>query len=368
MGTCRADDRIDRHERRAGPARTRGPVGSGRAPPLASTLVPTDPATPPRSARLNTRDQPHVEADEAAALPLLLHSVGLFREILGDLAAAVRPTGIAEIGGEGGLLTQELIAQADLLDASVTCIDPAPSANLEGLAETTRLQLVRAYSPAAIDELPDCQFVVVDGDHSYVVVREETQRLLDRAAAAGEHALLVFHDVCFPCGRRDYYYGPDGLDPADVHPHAFDTGMSVFAHDPVVGRGMRSRGTMGIADHAGGERNGVLTAVEDAIEGRDDLVLRVIPAVFGLGIVYSQDAPWAAEADRVLQPLDRSPLVARLERNRLALYSRVLELQDELTAQARRHDRERAAWEARLARASGENLTARLDALAGDAR
>lgn len=78
-----------------------------------------------RLARLNTREEPHVEADEAAAMPMLLHSVGLFREILGDLVRAIRPTGIAEIGGEGGLLTQELIAQADELDASVTCIDPA---------------------------------------------------------------------------------------------------------------------------------------------------------------------------------------------------------------------------------------------------
>jgi hypothetical protein len=319
-----------------------------------------------RLARLNTREEPHVEADEAAALPLLLHSVGLFREILGDLAAAIRPTGIAEIGGEGGLLTQELIAQADLLDASVTCIDPAPSAALAALADTTRLELVREFSPGAIDALPDTQLVVVDGDHSYVVVREETERLLARAETAGEHALLVFHDVCFPCGRRDYYYGPDGLDPADVHAHAFDTGMSVFAHDPVVGRGMRSRGTMGIAEHAGGERNGVLTAVEDAIAGRDDLELRVIPAIFGLGFVYSRNAPWAAEADRILEPLDRSPLIARLERNRLALYSTVLQLQDELAAQARDRDRERAVWEARLARATGEDLATRLAALGGE--
>ncbi|MDO9408787.1 class I SAM-dependent methyltransferase [Patulibacter sp.] len=323
---------------------------------------------PSRLARLNTREEPHVEADEAAAMPLLLHSVGLFREVLGDLAAVVRPTGIAEIGGEGGLLTQELIAQAEALDASVTCIDPAPSAVLEGLAGTTRLELVRAYSPDAITELPDCQFVVVDGDHSYAVVRAETERLLERATAAGEHALLVFHDVCFPCGRRDYYYGPDGLDPADVHPHAFDTGMSVFGHDPVVGRGMRSRGTMGIADHAGGERNGVLTAVEDAIVDRDDLHLRVIPAIFGLGFVYSRDAPWAAEADRILEPLDRSPLIARLERNRLALYAKVLELQDELATQALDRDRERAVWEARLARASGADLAARLAALDGGGR
>jgi hypothetical protein len=312
-----------------------------------------------RLARLSTREEPHIEADEAAALPLLLHSVGLFREILGDLAQAVRPTHIAEIGGEGGLLTKELIAQADDLGATVTCVDPAPSAALAELEETTSLDLVRDYSPAAIDALPACEFVVVDGDHSYAVVREETEKLLARAEQAGRPSLLVFHDVCFPCGRRDYYYGPEVLDPADVHPHRFDTGMSVFSHDPLVGRGMRGRGAMGIAEAAGGERNGVLTAVEDAIAGRDDLVLRVIPAIFGLGFVYPRDAPWADEADRILAPLDRSPLIARLERNRLALYATVLELQDRGAALGRAYDEERAAFEARLADLSGENLRLR---------
>jgi len=312
-----------------------------------------------RLARLSTREEPHVEADEAAALPLLLHSVGLFREILGDLAQVVRPTNIAEIGGEGGLLTKELIAQGDLLDAGVTCVDPAPSAALSELAAGTRLELVREYSPAAIDALPSCEFVVVDGDHSYVVVREETEKLLARADDAGVPSLIVYHDVCFPCGRRDYYYAPEVLDPKDVHPHRFDTGSSVFSHDPVVGGGMRSRGAMGIAEVAGGEKNGVLTAIEDAIAGRDDLTLRVIPAIFGLGFVYPKDAPWAAEADRILAPLDRSPLIARLERNRLALYATVLDLQDRSSALGRAYDDERAAFESRLADLSGENLRLR---------
>jgi hypothetical protein len=312
-----------------------------------------------RLARLSTREEPHVEADEAASMPLLLHSVGLFREILGDLAQAVRPQHLAEIGGEGGLLTQELIAQADALDATVTCIDPAPSATLGELEEATRLQLIRDFSPRAIDDLPHCELVVVDGDHSYAVVREETEKLLARAEEAGRPSLLVFHDVCFPCGRRDYYYGPEVLDPADVHPHRFDTGMSVFHHDPLPGAGMRSRGAMGIAEQAGGERNGVLTAVEDAIAGRDDLRLRVIPAVFGLGFVYPQDAPWAADADRILAPLDRSPLIARLERNRLALYATVLELQDRAAALGRAYDDDRATFESRLAEISGENLRLR---------
>ncbi|MCK9247487.1 MAG: class I SAM-dependent methyltransferase [Solirubrobacteraceae bacterium] len=313
-----------------------------------------------RLARLSTRDDPYVEQDEAAELPLLLHSMGVLRELFGDLVAAVRPTTVVEIGGEGGLLTRELLAHAEALDARVLCVDSAPSAALVELADTTRLELVRAFSPAAIDELPErAEFVVVDGDHNYAVVVEETRRLLARADAAGFPPFVAFHDVCFPWARRDLYYDPSAVDPAGVHAHRFDTGVSVFSHDPIPGGGMRSRGNYAIADHAGGERNGVRTAIEDAIADRDDLVLRIVPAVFGLGFLYPKDAPWAPAVDALLQPLDRSPLLARLERNRLALYMKLLELQDHGHALARAYDEDRARFEARYAEVSGENLRLR---------
>ena len=313
-----------------------------------------------RLARLSTRDEPFVEQDEAAALPLLLHSMGVLRELFGELMQAVRPTNVVEIGGEGGLLTRELLAQAEELDAGVHCVDSLPSAALLELADETRLNLIRAFSPAAIDDLPTpAELVVVDGDHNYAVVREETEKLLARARTGGYPSLLVYHDVGWPWARRDLYYDPSAVDPDGVRPHRFDTGVSVFSHEPLVGGGMRSRGSYAIAEEAGGERNGVLTAIEDAIAGRDDLTLRIVPAIFGLGFLYPSDAPWAAQVDAALRPLDRSPLLARMERNRLALYAKLLELQDEVRATTRAYDEVRAAFEARIAELSGENLRLR---------
>jgi hypothetical protein len=313
----------------------------------------------PRLARISTREQPHLEEDEAAELPLLLHSMGLLRELFGDLAQAVRPSNIVEVGGEGAGLTRELLRHADELDAGLLCVDPAPSATLAELSNASRLQLIRDVSPSALAALPQSELVVLDGDHNYAVVREETTQLLDRADRESYASLIVYHDVCFPCGRRDFYYDPSALETDDLLEHRFDTGVSVFSHDPIVGGGMRSRGSYAIAERAGGERNGVLTAIEDVIEGRDGLVLRILPAVFGLGFLYPADAPWAAEVDALLAPLDRSPLLARLERNRLALYAKVLELQDHGAALGRAYDADRATFESRLAELSGENLRLR---------
>ena len=61
-----------------------------------------------------------------------------------------------------------------------------------------------------------------------------------------------------------------------------------------------------------------------------------MPAVFGLGVLFSSAAPWAADARRVVEPYGTA-LVERLEKNRIELYVRVLELQAELDVRARAH-------------------------------
>ena len=51
------------------------------------------------------------------------------------------------------------------------------------------------------------------------------------------------------------------------------------------------------AQHEGGPRNGVLTAIEDFLEEKHhsgrELGFAEIPAVFGLGILFDLDAEWS---------------------------------------------------------------------------
>jgi hypothetical protein len=86
--------------------------------------------------------------------------------------------------------------------------------------------------------------------------------------------------------------------------------------------------------HEGGPRNGVLTAIEDFVselhEAGRTLAFAELPAVFGLGVLFDQDAPWSEALGQHLLPYHANPLLRALEETRLASYLRVLDLQDGL--------------------------------------
>ena len=52
--------------------------------------------------------------------------------------------------------------------------------------------------------------------------------------------------------------------------------------------------------------------------------------MFGLGILFDTTAFWAPDVAALVAPFHDNPLLAALERNRLANYLRVIELQDQL--------------------------------------
>jgi sugar (pentulose or hexulose) kinase len=61
----------------------------------------------------------------------------------------------------------------------------------------------------------------------------------------------------------------------------------------------------------------VLTAVEDFVSAGDGLRLAIVPAFFGLGVVWHRDAPWADAVAAAIGPWDRNPLLERMEANRV---------------------------------------------------
>jgi hypothetical protein len=61
----------------------------------------------------------------------------------------------------------------------------------------------------------------------------------------------------------------------------------------------------------------VLTAIEDFVASRENVQLAIVPAFFGFGVVWHREAPWAAAVEEILEPLDRNPLLERLEGSRV---------------------------------------------------
>ncbi len=226
-------------------------------------------------------------------------------------AAGVRS--VAEIGAYAGDLTGLLLDWAERADASVLAVDPQPQPELEALErDRPRLELRRQTSLEALQEIDLPDAVVIDGDHNWWTVSEEL-RIIGERAPGEALPLVLFHDVSWPHGRRDDYFAPE------LVPDEF--------RQPTVNFGSVKPGVPGLADggvpyrwpaaHEGGPRNGVLTAAEDFAAARGGLRLAVIPAFFGLGVLWREDAPWADDLEALLGPWDRDPLLERLELNRV---------------------------------------------------
>jgi len=236
-------------------------------------------------------------------------------ELLLACLDAAQARSVAEVGAYAGDLTRLLLLWAERADARVIAIDPSPQPELEHLErERSELELIRETSFEAFEHIPLPDALVLDGDHNYYTLIEELQRITRRSEAEGiELPLLLLHDVCWPHGRRDDYFDPAQI-PAEYR-------------QPIVPEGGLYPGVEGIreggmpyhnpAAREGGPRNGVLTAVEDFLAAHQGLRLAVIPAFFGLGVMWREDAPYAGELARIVEPWDRNPLLERLERNRV---------------------------------------------------
>jgi uncharacterized coiled-coil protein SlyX len=284
------------------------------------------------SAHISTRDDPHAQERAARSLPLLLHSMSVFREIFEIIFANRDISTVVEVGVESG---QASSLYAELGASTVYCIDPSPSDELRAnLAGHDALNLVEKPSPEALADLPPADLYVLDGDHNYAVVHQEVSWIQRHAP----DAVILLHDVLWPCARRDLYYQPSPIPASDQHPASAD-GPTVW-HDELTPAGLVGLGAFTMAHHAGGERNGVLTAVEDAIaQSGDDWQLCVVPAVFGMGVLLRRAVPGSAEIIKAIQPYCDSHLIATMENNRLALYTRVLQQQYDAAAQADNTDR-----------------------------
>jgi hypothetical protein len=234
-------------------------------------------------------------------------------ELIFPILEAAQVRSVVEVGAYAGDLTGALLRWAADREVRVTAIDPSPR---EPLVELERrhpeLELIRATSHEAFARIPAPDAAIIDGDHNHYTVSQEL-RLIAERSGDNPLPLLLFHDVSWPHARRDDYYDPELI--PEEHRQPIDEGTGLF---PGV-RGVRPGGLpyRYKAREEGGERNGVLTAVEDFIAGRPGLRLAVVPAFFGLGVAWRDDAPWAEAVARLVEPWDRNPLLERLEASRV---------------------------------------------------
>jgi hypothetical protein len=192
---------------------------------------------------------------------------------------------------------------------------------------------------ASLDAMPDCTDVdawVIDGDHNYYTVLNELRIADANAERDGKPLLALMHDVSWPCARRDFYYAPDRIPAEHRHAYSFDAGVTIGNPGVIENRGFRGAGQFAVALHEGGPKNGVLTAIEDFLEEartpERPLAWAMVPAVFGLGIIFDASAPWAPDVAQIVHPYHDNKLIASLELNRLRNYLAVIDWQDRQAA------------------------------------
>jgi hypothetical protein len=241
----------------------------------------------------------------------LLYNAELVMEVL-RLAGG---SSVIEVGALDGDLTRLLLVWAQASGAEIVAVDPSPHADLETLVrDKDALQLVREPSLGALTHVPLTDTIILDGDHNHYTVTEELRIIAERAAAEQRPLpLLLLHDVSWPHGRRDDYYVPEQI-PAE---HRQPIAREGCLHPDEPGTRPGALPYHNPAAREGGARNGVLTAVEDFLAGREGLELAIVPTFFGMAVVWEQAAPYSEALSTALAVWNRNPHIERLERNRV---------------------------------------------------
>jgi len=188
---------------------------------------------------------------------------------------------ICEIGANEGENTEILLGLPSL---SLTVIEPFPGNQLLAMCDRSeRVSLCRGTSLEVLKQIT-CPFdcILIDGDHNWYTVYHELKTIYDgKLLAYG--GTVFFHDVAWPYGRRDMYYDPDKI-PASYRKAYQQAGIE-------RGRSALSPNSDFNAKHwnavsEGGERNGVLTAIEDFVnEYPGEFKFTCVRDEYGLGIL-----------------------------------------------------------------------------------
>ena len=290
--------------------------------------------------------------------PLLLHSLSEHGELIFAALDAARPRRVIEIGSETGGFSKELLDWAGRNDATLATVEPYPTPEVRELAAATdHFELVIGRSPGVLAEIEPGDAYVIDGDHNHWTVMGE----LRSAYADGRTPLAILHDVAWPCARRDQYYAPRAIPDDALLPYSYEQGRDPDSADLVDVGGFQAEFEFAVARKEGGNRNGVLTAVEDFLADHQDLEYRQVNAVFGVGYLFAAGAPYADRLRELLDPWHESELLARLERNRVRMFARIVELQDRLRRAGLRANGAVLELEDRIEALEAENAALRLE-------
>jgi hypothetical protein len=199
----------------------------------------------------------------------------------------------------------------------IDIIDPCLDADLcEAYRGNSRIQVHKGISLDVLQKISgqfDC--ILIDGDHNWYTVYNELRTIKERDLLK-PGGTIFFHDVCWPYGRRDMYYQPELIPKEFTHPYKRQ-GI-VRGHSELNGSGLHA--AFFNAVYEGGEKNGVLNAIEDFLkENRGEYKFFSFKEEHGLGVLLKTRSNIGNKAfNRYLLMALYRPLVAKLSRSFVA--------------------------------------------------
>jgi len=195
---------------------------------------------------------------------------------------------IVEIGADRGLNTAKLIQYANRFGGKVYSIDPLPGFDSEEWERENpdTFTMCRDLSLNVIKAIKDAQCFLIDGDHNWYTVYNELCQIYE-AYGEDNFPLVMFHDILWPYDRRDLYYSPETI-PA-IYRHDYEKKAMAPSSKNLVNEGIN--GYLFNAKEYGGEKNGVLTAIEDFVKEHPtpNLDIYTIDVLHGLGMIASKE-------------------------------------------------------------------------------
>ena len=278
--------------------------------------------------------------------------IRLWGKVLKKIVDAAQCKNILEIGAESGTRTKVLLKYVKQVNGHLHCIDPVPGFDANKFQEDNA-EVLTFYEDLSLNVLANItgiDLAMVDGDHNWYTVVNELKMIEKAHRHDPLHQPMTFvHDIGWPYGRRDLYYDPSTI-PQQFQNKYERMGMLPNKEGLIPGGGMNVE--LCNAVQLGGERNGVLTGVEDYIK-ESNLEYRFIklPLYYGLGILITEQRLAAnsalnEEIEKLEHSLQGENLIALTEHMRItegiilqglsrklkATEKRVAELEEKLAA------------------------------------
>lgn len=251
---------------------------------------------------------------------LLLHSMANYMFQIKRILELLKPRSIVEVGIEGGKFSNFLLEYAQENNIHYIGIEPYPSDKIIELINSYGQELIQSTSLSeSAKEALRSDIVFLDGDHNYFTVFNELKLIFNDSCKT---SMVFMHDVSWPWRRRDLYYDITQLDQDNINDFTFEGGLQPGIKT-VQPFGFSGEGNYAYAVYEGGEKNGVLTAVEDFLKESPIYTYSELLSIFGLGIIYNKDnidKPLADFLEFFEASLDLwNPLFVNLEENRINL-------------------------------------------------